>query len=85
MQIVKVKSESEEVQVGVRVGTLSIFEFSLNTSLIPMLYPCAAQNEGKRTTTMILAARDNCTVCPILADTSFCSQVKSSFVVRVGG
>ena len=54
----KVKSESEEVQVGVGVGvgTLSIFEFSLNTSLIPVLYPCAAQNEGKRsTTTMILA------------------------------
>jgi hypothetical protein len=35
---VDVDSESEEVQVGVGAGTLSIFEFSLNTSLIPMLY-----------------------------------------------
>jgi hypothetical protein len=38
-----------------------IFEFSLSTSLMPILYPCAAQNAGERSnsTTMILAARDN--------------------------
>jgi hypothetical protein len=38
--------------------------------VLVVMYPCLAQNEGeisllRRTTTMILAARDNRTVCPI--------------------